>query len=115
VSSARAPCAGEAVRLRDEAGLGSALIARATGAAPRTVRDWLSGRSSPAGIPADRISELSAIVRRLQRVIGTEHIAVWLTNPAGALDEEKPIDLIARGEYLRVARLISSAEDPGAV
>jgi len=31
-----------------------------------------------------------------------------------ALDDDKPVDLIARGEYRRVARLISELEDPGA-
>ena len=30
-----------------------------------------------------------------------------------ALDDERPIDLIARGEYLPVARVISSIEYPG--
>ncbi|MGH2744623.1 MAG: hypothetical protein ACRDN8_19505 [Thermoleophilaceae bacterium] len=105
----------EAVRLRDSGGLSTDLIARATGAAPTTVRDWLNRRSSPTGTRAERISELSAITERLQRVIGADYIPVWLTKPVEALDDEKPIDLIARGDYLRVARLISSIEDPGAV
>jgi hypothetical protein len=48
-------------------------------------------------------------------VVGADYIPVWLTKPVEALDEEKPIDLIARGDYLQVARLISSIEDPGAV
>ena len=105
----------EAVRLRDAGGLSTELIARATGAAPTTVRDWLHHRSSPTGTRAERISELSAITDPLQRVVGVDYIPLWLTKPVEALDEEKPIDLIARGDYLRVARLISSIEDPGAV
>jgi hypothetical protein len=40
---------------------------------------------------------------------------VWLTKPVEALDDEKPIELIRRGEYRAVARLVSSLEDPGAV
>lgn len=104
----------EAVRLRD-VGLSTELIARATGAAPTTVRDWLNRRTSPTGIRADRIAELSAIVDRLQRVISADYVPFWLTKPVEALDDEKPVDLIARGEYLRVARLASSIEDPGAV
>jgi transcriptional regulator with XRE-family HTH domain len=109
------PFAEEAVRLRDSGGLSTDLIARATGAAPTTVRDWLNRRSSPTGTRAERISELSAITERLQRVIGADYIPVWLTKPVEALDDEKPVDLIARGDYLQVARLISSIEDPGAV
>jgi transcriptional regulator with XRE-family HTH domain len=107
--------ADEAVRLRDSSGLSTEVIARATGAAQTTVRDWLKHRTSPTGTRADRIAELSAITERLQRVMSTEYIPVWLTKPVEALDDEKPVDLIARGDYLRVARLISSIEDPGAV
>jgi hypothetical protein len=44
----------------------------------------------------------------------TEYIPVWLATSIEALDEEKPIDLIARGEYRRVARIISELEDLGA-
>lgn len=103
------------MRLRDSGGLSTDLIARSTGAAHATVRDWLNHRSSPTGTRAERIAELSAIVERLQRVIDPDYLPVWLTKPVEALDNEKPIDLIARGDYLRVARLISSIEDPGAV
>lgn len=107
--------ADEAIRLRDVAGLSTDLIARATGAAPTTVRDWLNLRTSPTGTRADRIAELSAIVDRLQRVIKADYIPLWLSKPVEALDHEKPVDLIGRGDYLRVARLVSSIEDPGAV
>ena len=44
-----------------------------------------------------------------------EYIPVWMSKPIEALDDEKPVDLIARGEYRRVASLISELEDPGAV
>jgi hypothetical protein len=106
--------ADEAVRIRHDAGLNDEMIARGTGAARSTVRDWLARRSSPTGIRAERIGELSAIVDRLPRVMRPEYIPVWLAKPIEALDDDKPIDLIARGEYRRVARIISELEDPGA-
>jgi hypothetical protein len=106
--------ADEAVRLRSEAYLNDDMIARATGAARSTVRDWLSRRSAPTGVRAERVGELSAIVDRLPRVMRAEYIPVWLAKPIEALDDEKPVDLIARGEYRRVARIISELEDPGA-
>jgi hypothetical protein len=37
-----------------------------------------------------------------------------MTKPLELLDDEKPLDLIRRGEYRRVATLISELEDPGA-
>ena len=59
----------EAVRIRRSAGLTTHQIARATGAADSTVRDWLRSRSQPRGDRAERIAELSEIVDRLERVM----------------------------------------------
>ena len=36
------------------------------------------------------------------------------SKPAEALDDEKPIELIARGEYRRVLGAVSAIEYPGA-
>jgi transcriptional regulator with XRE-family HTH domain len=105
----------EASRIREEAGLTTSLIARATGAAKSTVRDWLGSRSEPRGRRAERIAELSEIVDRLGRVMRSDYIPVWLSKPIEALGDAKPIDLIAAGQFQRVARVISAIEDPGAV
>ena len=51
----------------------------------------------PTGVRADRIAELSALVSRLTRVVDADYIPVWMTKPAEALDDEKPIDVLARG------------------
>ena len=53
------------------------------------------------------------MVRRLARVLRGEAIALWLQRPVLALGDEKPIELIARGEYRRVAKLIAEIEYPG--
>jgi uncharacterized protein (DUF2384 family) len=105
----------EAVRLHRRGNLSDRLIAQATGAAPSTVRGWLRKRSEPSGSRADRVTELAAIVERLEHVMRSEYIPVWLSKPLEALDYEKPLDVISRGEYRRVAALISELEDPGAV
>ena len=105
----------EAARARDVGHLNDVLLARATGAARSTARAWLAGRTSPRGRYADRLVELSAIVDRLARVVEPEYIPVWLTKPVEALGDDKPIDLIKRGQYKAVARIVSSLEDPGAV
>jgi hypothetical protein len=107
------PLLEEAQHVHDLPGLSDRLIASATGAKPSTVRGWLAGRSEPTGVRAQRLIELSEMVRRLMRVLRPESIALWLQRPALALDDEKPIELIARGEYRRVAKLISEIEYPG--
>src|SRR2546423_8350600 len=102
----------EAVRIHQGAHLTDRQIARATGAAPSTVRSWLSGRSAPTGDRAERVAELSALVSRLTRLVDADYIPVWMTKPIEALDDEKPIDVLARGEYPRVAAVVRALEHP---
>lgn len=104
----------EASHVREIGHLTDKQIARATGAAPSTVREWLAHRSAPTGVRAERLAELSSLVERLARVIRPTYIAVWLSKPLPSLEDEKPIDRIAAGDYRSVAKLISGLEDPGA-
>ncbi len=103
----------EARRVRDTAHLSDRQIAAATGARPSTVRDWLNGRSAPTGARADRLIELAEMTDRLARVMEPGYIPVWLNRPLEALDDDKPVELLARGEYRRVAQLIAELEYPG--
>jgi uncharacterized protein (DUF2384 family) len=105
----------EALRIHDLAHLSDAQIGRAVGAAPSTVRDWLALRSSPSGTRAERVAELAEVVDRLARIVEVEYIPVWLSKPIEALDDRKPLDLIARGQARRVAQVVSELESPGAV
>lgn len=105
--------AAEARRVHDLALLSDRQIAAATGARPSTVRDWLSGRSAPSGPRADRLIELGAMVDRLSHVMQRDFIPVWLNRPIVALEDEKPVEVLARGDYRRVAQLIAELEYPG--
>jgi uncharacterized protein (DUF2384 family) len=105
------PLIREAVYLHEIAQLTDADIARATGVARSTARAWLAHTRSPTGDRGERLIELSAMVERLARLMEPSYIAVWLRKPVPALGDEKPIDLIARGKYMRVASLISALEE----
>lgn len=107
--------AAEAVRAREVGQLTEADIARATGVAPATARAWLAGTREPTGERAERLIELAALVERLAGVIDADYIAVWMRKPVPLLDYDKPLDVIAAGQYRRVAELISGLEDPPAV
>jgi transcriptional regulator with XRE-family HTH domain len=102
----------EAARIRATGHLSDRDIARATGAGVSTVGAWLRGSRSPRGERAERLAELSAIVERLARVMDPRYIPVWLQKPLPALENEKPIDLLAQGEWRQVARLVSALESP---
>lgn len=105
------PLIREAVYLHEIAQLSDADIARATGVARSTARAWLAHTRSPTGERAERLIELSALVERLARVMEPSYIAVWLRKPVPALAERKPIDVIADGDYIHVAELVSTLEE----
>jgi hypothetical protein len=86
-------------------------FARATSAASSTVRAWLAGTRNPTGERAERLVELSAVIERLARVIDPSYIAVWLRKPVPALEDDKPLDVIGRGDYRHVAALVSALEE----
>jgi uncharacterized protein (DUF2384 family) len=109
-ATASPPIAKEATYLRDEVGLSEADIARATGAARSTARAWLARTRLPSGDRAERLIELSALAERLGRLVEPGYVGVWLRRPVPALGERKPIDVIASGEYMVVADLISGLE-----
>jgi uncharacterized protein (DUF2384 family) len=105
------PLVREAVYLHQIAQLSDADIARATGVARSTARAWLADARSPTGPRGERLIELSALVERLLRVMEPGYISIWLRKPLSALEERKPIDVIASGEYISVAELVSALEE----
>jgi hypothetical protein len=104
----------EAAFLHDEAHLSIEDIATATGTALSTARAWIALTRIPTGKRARRIAELSSISERLLRVMDPEYIPVWINKPIPALDDRKPLELIARGQYRRVAQVVSALEEPAA-
>jgi len=110
-AEALSPLVHEVAFVNEVGHLSDADIARATGVARSTARAWLAGTRSPTGERAERLVELSALVERLTRVMDPSYIAVWLRKPVPALDDDKPLEVIGRGDYRRVAKLVSTLEE----
>jgi transcriptional regulator with XRE-family HTH domain len=106
--------ASEAAHVQQIGHLSAADIARATGTNETTVRAWLRGSRSPSGVRAERLAELSSIVERLARVVEPAYVPVWMRKPVPLLDDDKPLDVIAAGEYRRVSRVLAGLESSGA-
>ena len=102
----------EVAYVRDIGGLSERDVARATGAGRSTVGAWLRGTRAPTGERAERIAELSALVERLARVMDPDYIGVWLHKPLRPLGDDKPIDVLARGDYRRLSALVAELESP---
>jgi hypothetical protein len=104
--------ADQAIQLREFASLSEHDLAAVTGADVDAVRAWLDGRAAPTRPQADRLVELAVIVQRLARAMRPEAIPGWLNAPVPVLDGRRPLQLIASGDYERVARVVSSFESP---
>jgi uncharacterized protein (DUF2384 family) len=102
-------------RIHCDADLTDRTIAEAVGIAASTVRDWLAQRTSPTGVRAERVAVLVELVHRLMRAIDHDHILLWLNRPVQALDDRRPLELLASGRIRPLARLTSSLEYPVAV
>jgi hypothetical protein len=107
--------ASEAAHIKDIGHLTVPDIARATGANETTVRAWVRRDRSPSGAHAERLAELSSIVERLVQLMEPGYVPVWMRKPIALLDDDKPLDVIAAGDYRRVSRVIAGLEAPGAV
>lgn len=107
--------AGEAAHIREIGHLTAPDIARATGANETTVRAWLRDDRSPSGTYAERLVELSSVVERLVRVMEPAYVPVWMRKPVPLLDDDKPLDVIAAGEYRRVSQVLAGLEASGAI
>ena len=104
----------EAAHIAEIGQLSVADIARATRANETTVRAWLRGKRSPSGQRAERLAELASVVERLVVLMQASYVPVWMRKPIPLLDDEKPLDLIAAGEYRRVSRVVAGLEASGA-
>ncbi|SRR6266496_4935465 len=107
--------ASEAAHIQEIGHLTVADIARATGANETTVRAWLRDQRSPSGTYAERLVELSSLVERLVRVMQPTYVPVWMRKPVPLLDDDKPLDVIAAGDYRRVSRVLAGLEASGAI
>lgn len=104
--------ADQAIQLREFASVSEHDLAAVTGAGLDAVRAWLNGRAAPTRPQADRLVELAVIVQRLARTMRPDAIPDWLSTPVPVLDGHRPLELIAGGDYERVARVVSSFESP---
>lgn len=91
---------------------GSALtqkeIARIVRANPRTVQNWSAGITKPNADARDRLLELKFICDRLRSFLAVDAIEIFWHSRSQWLDEERPIDLLERGEFDLVRRTISA-------
>jgi len=80
-----------------EEALGAAEVARILGVHRRTVERRRGARKAPRPLEAQRAEKLHRIWRELIGLFTTENAIYWLTHPVPALEDRRPVDLMAEG------------------
>lgn len=81
-------------------------IARVSDANPRSVSRWKAHEATPRREAEERLLELRAVVDLVRRVMQDDAARLWMRSPNADLDYEKPLDLVASGNYQRVIDLL---------
>lgn len=88
--------------------LDGAEVARVVDTTPRTISRWQRSEVAPRRESEERLLELKAVADLLRQHLRPEPARLWLRSPNPELDFEKPLDLVAHGEYRRVIGAISA-------
>jgi putative toxin-antitoxin system antitoxin component (TIGR02293 family) len=78
-----------------EEALGVAEVARILGVHPRTVERHRAARKAPRPLEAQREEKLHRIWRELTGLFTAENAIYWLTHPVPALEDRRPVELMA--------------------
>ena len=108
--SAMTGFADEVKRVRN-LGVATGDIAAATGSQPSTVNAWARATRQPSGTKRERLLELVALVDRLERVMAAEYVPLWLLKPVTALGDRPPLELLSKGRYRDVSRIVAELEN----
>ena len=73
---------------------------------PRSVARWRSQQTAPRRQTEERLLELRAVVDLARKVMRDDGARLWLRSPNPDLGYEKPLRLIADGQYQRVIDLL---------
>jgi hypothetical protein len=108
--SAMTAFADEVKRVRN-LGVATGDIAAATGSQPSTVNAWARAARQPSGTKRERLLELVALVDRLERVMAAAYVPLWLLKPMTALGDRPPLELLSKGKYRDVSRVVAELEN----
>jgi uncharacterized protein (DUF2384 family) len=83
-------------------------VARILDTNPRTVARWVNEETEPRWEVRERLLEFFAVMERLQQVIKPKVAHDWLYTPNATLNNEKPVELLRRGEFRQVLGIIDA-------
>jgi hypothetical protein len=86
-------------------------LAKVIGIHSRQVQNWAAGRNRPQGDNRDQLLGVHYLVQRLRDVYRPEGVEIWLHSRNREFDGQRPLDLLAAGEYERVLAAVERLVD----
>lgn len=83
-------------------------IARIVHSNSRSVQNWAAGTNRPSAAARDRLLELKFLCDRLRGFMTPDAMEIFWHSRNHWLDEQRPIDVLERGEFDLVLRTISA-------
>lgn len=77
-------------------------IAQVVGTDQKTVRRWSKQETVPRGDQRKRLLDLATVVDEASLILKPDAIGAWLLQPNPLLNFERPLELVATGDYRRV-------------
>jgi uncharacterized protein (DUF2384 family) len=66
---------------------------------------------APGSEQRERFLEHVALVDRLERVMAPSYVPLWLLKPVPALDDRRPLELLSKGRYRDVSKVVAELEN----
>jgi transcriptional regulator with XRE-family HTH domain len=97
--------------LRSRGGLKATDVANIASVSPATVSRWIAGKAGPDPQTQLVISDLRYVVDRLAEFYTPDDTRLWLYAKHRLLNDERPVDLVNRGDAEKVLTVVESADE----
>jgi len=75
------------------------------------VNAWARATRRPTGTKRERFMELVALVDRLELVMQPRYVPLWLLKPVPALGDRRPLELLSKGRYRDISKVVAELEN----
>jgi len=84
-------------KLRERLGCSQDRMGQIIGVSGRTVSRWESQNKKISNLAQYRVSEIQAILRKMESAVPSGKVKDWLNLPQEALNDKTPLETITRG------------------
>lgn len=94
----------------EELGLEPKVLALCLAVNPKTIQRWHDGAATPNEICFRLLEKLETVYQMAVRQLKKNHLKSWFHSPNHTLGEERPVDLLSRGELDLIRNVLGMLE-----